>query len=251
MGGEKHGLPLGEAAENTAKPDTLLGVQARRGLVQNQELRVSQQRLGNSDALALAAGEALELFLGFVLQAHQPEQLVRLLLGLKFRESLQAGDIEQKLFGSEVGIDPEVLGQVAQLLPKFHAQGGNIPAIQQHPSGAGLQQVGHNPHQRRFSCAVGPQQAVDAVLQGQIDLFQGHGISVELADVFQRQSHSALRSFLRYNASVSPPPSSSRYQRAQKPGRQSIHRPRRSSVKHPYRKNQAASQGDTAPALTK
>ena len=53
--GDQHGLPAGKFADEVANGDDLSGVEPAGRLVEHQQLRLIQQRLGDRDALPIAA----------------------------------------------------------------------------------------------------------------------------------------------------------------------------------------------------
>ena len=75
---------LGEFTDDTAESDSFFRVKSGCRLIQHQNLRVAKQRLRDSHALPLSAGEALQFFLLFVLQTDHMQKIVCLPLGLKF-----------------------------------------------------------------------------------------------------------------------------------------------------------------------
>ena len=60
MRGEQHDPVLREACEQIAKPHALLGIETNGRLIDDEELRIAEQRLGDCDALPVAAGERAE-----------------------------------------------------------------------------------------------------------------------------------------------------------------------------------------------
>lgn len=76
MGGQQHQPVLGCLGKEVAEVDALLRVQAHGGLVKDEELRVSQQSLGDSHPLALASGESADSGPALLLQIDGPDDLV-------------------------------------------------------------------------------------------------------------------------------------------------------------------------------
>ena len=57
VGAEDDGVVAGEAVDQLADFDDLLGIEAGGGLVEDQDVGVVDDRLGEADALAVALGE--------------------------------------------------------------------------------------------------------------------------------------------------------------------------------------------------
>ena len=70
-----HAQALLQGAHLVAQPDPDLGVERRERLVEQQQLRGSRERAGQSDALLLAARELDRVFLALLGQADEREQL--------------------------------------------------------------------------------------------------------------------------------------------------------------------------------
>ena len=66
----------GDVGEQVVEAHALLGVEARGRLVDDDELRIAEQRLRDAEALAHAAGEAAELLLAHVVEVDAVQQRV-------------------------------------------------------------------------------------------------------------------------------------------------------------------------------
>ncbi len=58
--GKNDGVAAGEALDQVAHFDDLLGIEAHGGLIENDDFGIVHQGLGQADALLVAAGEALD-----------------------------------------------------------------------------------------------------------------------------------------------------------------------------------------------
>ena len=75
MGGNQDNPVLGKLGGQIAEAHPLAGVQSAGGLVQNQDLRVIQKRLGDPHPPPHSAGELLDFFLPDVRQGNLLQQL--------------------------------------------------------------------------------------------------------------------------------------------------------------------------------
>jgi hypothetical protein len=74
--GEDDDALAGQIREQVAEADALFGIEPGRGLVDDQELRIVEERLRDADALAHAAGKSAERALARIGEVHQHQQLV-------------------------------------------------------------------------------------------------------------------------------------------------------------------------------
>jgi len=75
VGGQHHGPALGEPGEQGAEADALLGVEAGGRLVDDEQLRVVEQGLGDADAAAHPTGVPAQLAASGVAEVDQLQQL--------------------------------------------------------------------------------------------------------------------------------------------------------------------------------
>ena len=71
VGGQDHGAALADPGHQVAEPQPLLGVETRRRLVEDEQLGVAEQRLGDAHPAAHAAGQGADPAAGDVGQADQ------------------------------------------------------------------------------------------------------------------------------------------------------------------------------------
>ena len=109
---EHHGLALGGAVDFGDHPRDPVVVQAARRLVEHQQARVGQQRLGDKRALRVAAGQRLQRDLGRVRQSEPAEQVSgapRRLVAAEPRGPRQA---KQPAMQPDPGHDPGPFGSI-------------------------------------------------------------------------------------------------------------------------------------------
>ena len=180
MGDDDHGdaqalVDIGDQLQDGAGG---VGVQGGGGLVAQEDLGRGGQGTGDGDALLLSAGELGGIGVGLVGEAHQLQQLQRLLPGLLFGHAVdlhgeadifQTGPLHEQVEALENHADGAPGG--AQLLG---GEGGDVlPAEEDLAVGGPLQQV-HAPHQCALARAGQADDAEDvAGLDGEVDVLQG------------------------------------------------------------------------------
>ena len=181
----------GHRGDEVAQPHPLFGVQPGGGLVQNQQLGVPQQGLGDAQPLPHPPGEAADPPAGVLAQVHLFQKLRHPAVQL-FPGELQAlyrGHVPQKLVRPERGVQRRGLGLEPQHLPVAGAQGVRVLAVPQHAAPGGPQNPRHHVDQGGFPGAVGPQQAVHPLLQGKGDVVQRCFMGVLLGQFPHFQFH--------------------------------------------------------------
>ncbi|ELS56589.1 putative Nodulation ABC transporter NodI [Streptomyces viridochromogenes Tue57] len=167
VGGDEHGPSLGrQRLHQVPHPEDALGVEAVDRLVEQQHLRVAEQRGGDAEALAHAEREALGALPGHVLETDHAQHLVH----PPGRDAGQLGQTQQVVAGRPAAVHglgvqqgADLAGGVGQLAVRIAADGdlarGRVVQAQDHP------------HRRRLARAVGAQEAGDGAgphLEGQV-----------------------------------------------------------------------------------
>src|SRR6185295_11525900 len=110
---------LRELGEQMVEAEALLGIEARRGLVDDDEPRIPRNRLRDAEALAHAARIALHRALRRVAQVHALEELGRELLHPLGRgHALQLEEMREHRLPAQVRIEAELLRQVSEPWPE-------------------------------------------------------------------------------------------------------------------------------------
>ena len=160
----------------------LPGVQAYGGLVQDDDVRVPQNGLGNAHPLPVALGQVPDepvTDIGDLGQVHDPVHL----LGQVFH-ALGPGHKPQILPGRPVHVHRGLLREVPQVPLCRHGILENVYSVNAHLSGGGGKTSGENVHGGGFSRPVGPQKAVDLPIgDGKGQVRQGKVVSVPLCQV--------------------------------------------------------------------
>ena len=99
--------------KNVAEAHAFHRVKSRRRLVENDDLRVVHQGIGNADALNHTTGEFLHLFARYVAQAYPFEQLLAAFLCDSGINAVERRHIGEKLRRGIVAVIAEFLRKVA------------------------------------------------------------------------------------------------------------------------------------------
>lgn len=111
VGGEEHYLAFAGVAYHFAYLFQLVGVEACGGLVEDEHLRVVDEGLRQSHALAVAFGEGADFFAQFGAEACELDYFVDALTAVF--DLVYVGDEAQELRDIHLGVERVVLGQVA------------------------------------------------------------------------------------------------------------------------------------------
>ncbi len=159
VGGEDDRLLLAQALDELADLDDLVGVQPGGGLVQDEDLGVVDDGLGQAGALPEALGQGVDAAVHHRLQAALPDDLADALGLLAARQAPGVGDEVQVLHHVQVRVQRGVLGQVADRTLDGQRIGEHVAAVERRGAVAGVHEAGEDLHDRRLAGPVGPQQA--------------------------------------------------------------------------------------------
>ena len=189
VGGKKHYFLLCIPFQNVAKVDPLFGVQTCGRLVQDQNIRVIEQCLGDAQPAAHPAGKSPELFVGNLLQPNHRQQLLNLRHSLGAGHPFQHSHIQKEITGAVLRIPHKFLRQIAKFVPVCRPQRVNRDSIQTYLPGSRFQNAADHPQQGCFSRPVGPQQAINAGFQHSGDACHRCVSSKILAQIIKQQLH--------------------------------------------------------------
>ena len=178
MAGEQHGHALvGEAADEQAHVAHARRVEPGRGLVEQQQLGITQERGGDPQPLAHAVRVTAH---PVALAAGQLHRVQRLVDPLGRAAAVVGGQHLQVLAGVEVGVEGRGLDEAGHPLERPHARHRVAPEEPHRPLGR-PDEPEHHPQRRRLARAVGPEVAVDVPgLHGQVDPAHGGELPVAL-----------------------------------------------------------------------
>ena len=167
---EQHHAAFGKFGEQPVKPLTLFRIKAGGGLVDNQHPGIAGDCLREAEPLPHAAGVAADLPLGGRREVHPLKQL----FGKSATPAAAADALELKQElkhrpAGEVGIEAEVLGQVAQPFPHECRVGHDVGAVEQHAAGGRLHEPSEDRHQRRLAGTIGAEQPKESLRDIEVD----------------------------------------------------------------------------------
>ena len=197
VAGQNDRMGLAQFLNESADLNDLRRVKAHGGLIQNDELRCTQQCLRNAHTLAVALGQAADEPGQNILQPGAAGGTQHLFFALCFLfDALELCRKVQILLHGHFRIERRLLGQVAhtglgllRLFRQTETRHLNFAA-------GGCKVAGEDIHNRRFSGAIGPQQAEDLTVthcKGQI--LNGRVCAVFFAQM--RYFDHSKRSFIR------------------------------------------------------
>ena len=156
--GEQHGAAaVGEAAQQAAHPAHALGIEAVGGLVEDQDLRVAEQRVGEPEALAHAERVLADAPAGRrLVEADELQQLV----DAPRRHAHGLGGDGERLAAAAPGVLGRGVEQDADA-PAGVWQVAVAPAEDPGLAAVGLGEADEHPHRRGLAGAVGAEEARD------------------------------------------------------------------------------------------
>ena len=162
MGGEDDGFLGGHLPDDVAHLVLLVGIEAVRGLVEDEHGGIVEERLRKADALLVALREGFD-----GLPAHRTE-VAEADDALDVRLLLRGGavapgfrDEAEKLLDGHLGVGRRVFRQVADQALDDDGFGRDIVAGHQREAGGRTEKAGDHLHRGRFAGAVRPQKSED------------------------------------------------------------------------------------------
>ena len=157
MAGKQHRHPgrhpFGEHLRKGVDGDR---VEAREGLVEDQQLRVVDEGGGQLDPLLVAEGQRLDLVLGPVDNAKSGQPGAGSGGRVGPIHPVEPAEVDQLVEHLHPGVKPSLLGQVAEPQPLGWPHRAPPPS---HLAGVAGQEPDHDLHDRRFAGPVRPEEA--------------------------------------------------------------------------------------------
>lgn len=177
------GVDAADQAQHLVAADR---VEAVGGLVEEHQLRVVDQRLGELDALLHAGGVAADGAVALLVQPHVAQGVRGALTGGGRREPGHARHVHDELGGRDVGGQAVVFGHVADALADRAAMGGYVES--EHGGGAlgGGGESQQNLDQRGLAGSVGAHEPGNSGSDVQGEPVEGGHSGVPLAQAFGR-----------------------------------------------------------------
>jgi hypothetical protein len=188
---EDHDHVLPDVGEEVVEAHALLGIESRGGLVDDDELGVADQRLGDAEALAHAPGEPAELLLAHRREVGALEERVdRGLARLRVREALQPREVVEHLGRGHLGIDAELLGKIAEEPAHAILVAQHVDVVEGRRSAIGLLQRGERAHEGRLARAVRAEEAEHPGRDGERHVVEGlDAIGIALREIADGKLH--------------------------------------------------------------
>ena len=200
---DRHAVLLRQGPQPAPQLEALVGVQARRGLVEQDQPGLAGQRPADAHQLALAQGDLRRVAVDDILQAADRDGPVD---AGPVRRAVRQEQVAQRrgdghvLAGHEqVLVDREVVEQLdrlegpgqAEARPPVGAQAPDVAAPELDPPGGGPGVAGQGVDHRGLARTVRADQPVDGALRDlQVDVGHGHDPAVgdaQAGDVQQRR----------------------------------------------------------------
>lgn len=159
-----------------------LGIKPVRRLIEEDELGVVGDRLGEFDALLHAGGEALDRTVALLLESHVVEDVGGTLAGGATGQPGDLGHVGDEIGGS--GIHREAIGlrHVTDKAPNGEGVGAGVEAEDAGVTGIGRGEPEEALDEGGFAGAIGPEEADCRARNGQIEGIQGREIAVALGE---------------------------------------------------------------------
>lgn len=136
----------GKFGEKISEANALLGIKAGGGFIDDEELRIVEERLRDADALAHASGVAAERALGGVGEIYEREQFGDAPAGGRRGDAFYSGEIVEEFDGAEIGIDAEVLRKIAEDGAEYVGIAGDVGVVPEYAAGGWLRDRGEDAH---------------------------------------------------------------------------------------------------------
>ena len=198
---------LTQRLDQAADFNDLPGIQAGGRLIQDDHIRVANQRLRQANPLLIPLGKVFDQAFAHLANARQFAHIFHMRAHARVAHVLDRAYKPQIFFHRHIGIQWGHLRQIADVplgLARFIQ---DIEAIQRHlPSGSG-DIAGDDVHRGAFPRSIAPQKTEDLPpVDGEARVFYGECVAIALGKVFHFY-HFAIHPFCHGAGRVSPSPS--------------------------------------------
>jgi hypothetical protein len=152
-------LRLGHAADQLANLVLLVRIEAVGRLVEDQDIGVVHDRLGEADAPPIPFRQRVDRLLEHALEMQQLDHFVEALAPRSRRDAARVGDKLEERARRHLGIARRAFGQVADAALRLDGLRLDVGAADEHAPRRGRQEARDDAHRRRLAGAVGPQEA--------------------------------------------------------------------------------------------
>ena len=157
-------MVLAQLPDQLPDLDDLERIQTDRRLVENDDLRVSENRLCDPDPLSVAFREVFDQACAHFGQSGPFFDALHLFIKRIPPQSLRAADKEQVLVGGHIGVERRQLGQIPDLFFRIHGVLVNVQSVDGDRAGGRGKAPGDDVHRGGFSRAIRTQESVHASL---------------------------------------------------------------------------------------
>ncbi len=180
-----HGLVhSAQPLEQVPHLDAGAGVEAAGRLVEQQDLRIVQQRAGQADPLRLPATERVDHRVALEAHVDQVELLLADLPPAGAVDAVGGGEEFEVLDDGHVVVHAEEVGHVADQPPDLLRMRVDALAADVGFAVVGLKQRGDHPHRGRLARAVRADESEDvAFLERKVDLVRGDQVAVAFGEL--------------------------------------------------------------------
>ena len=184
MRGQNNGMALTKGLDQIPNFDDLLRVEADGGLVQNQNLRITDQRLREADALPVALGKIFDNAVFDVGDFNTRADILQ----MRFHGLLRLFELIAELqirLHRHIQIQRRMLGKIADVLFGLDRIFQDVKTRNFRGAGGGRDVSGQDIHRRRFSSAVRPQKTQNfTFVYGEADAVYSMLAAVNFGEVF-------------------------------------------------------------------
>ena len=162
-----------------SKLHTLCGIETTRGLIEDQHLRIMEDRAREPDALPVALRQVSNPAVDHFVEAYSLADALHRLT--RFLHALESSRIAQHLPHRHVLIERDPLGQIPQLRLGAQRRGRHGVSIDEHLTFGRRQRAAQHTHRGRFARAVDAQQTHDhPSIDGQVQTVDRHPVAIQL-----------------------------------------------------------------------
>jgi hypothetical protein len=185
VGGENNDDILADLRQQVQKSVALFRVEPRSGFIDDDQVRIADQRLSDTESLAHSTREA-----GDCLVAHSPEiGLVQQCLDSCLAVCTGCYPFEhahmfEHVIGGNAGVDAEILWQIAKPAAQRLGVGDDVDVAELDRSACGRLQGCNGPHQGRLAGAVRAEKPVHALGYGKRDIIERpRAVGIDMGDI--------------------------------------------------------------------
>ncbi len=172
-------MVFGESSDQLTDLNDLLRIQADCGLIQDDDLRETDERTGKPDTLAVTFGKVFDESVFDRLQTYQADHLVKLCTLDAFVDEFQSSHKLQVFQNCHVHVKGRLLRQIADIPLGLVRFCEDIVPVDEYLALGGPKVPCHDIHSCGFPCAVGPEESIDlSLLDGKIQVIYSHVIAV-------------------------------------------------------------------------